>query len=80
MSGQIVAKCPKEYERSCRSIEGEGQPPLLNASLVTKGVEILIGDIWLNILCQPEVYRHREAVRMCISYCYVAGSPTFFTE
>jgi len=66
--GQIDADRLWELERLCRAIKEEGQYPHVDSSLVAKCLESLIDGIWLNKLCQPEVYRRSEAMRMCISF------------
>ena len=66
--GQNDAERLREFERLCRSIKEEGQYPHVDVSLVAKCLESLIDGIWLNKLCQPEVYRRSEAMRMCISF------------
>jgi len=66
--GQIDAERLKEFERLCGLINEEGQYPHVDPSFVAKCLESLIDGIWLNKLCQPEVYRCSEAGRMCISF------------
>jgi TetR/AcrR family transcriptional repressor of bet genes len=66
--GRIDAERLKEFERLCRMIKEESQYPHVDSLLVAKCLESLIDGIWLNKLCQPEVYRHSEAMRMCISF------------
>jgi len=66
--GQIDAERLKEFERLCGLINEEGQYPHVDPSFVAKCLESLIDGIWLNKLCQPEVYRRSEAMRMCISF------------
>ena len=66
--GQIDADRLGEFERLCRSIKEEGRYLHVDSGLVAKCLESLIDGIWLNKLCQPEIYRHSEAMRMCISF------------
>lgn len=66
--GQIDAERLREFGRLCQSIKEQGQYPHVDATLVAKCLESLIDGIWLNKLCQPEVYRRSEARRMCISF------------
>ena len=66
--GKIDAERLWKFERLCRSIKEEGQYLHVDALLVAKCLESLIDGIWLNKLCQPEVYRCSEAKRMCISF------------
>jgi TetR/AcrR family transcriptional repressor of bet genes len=66
--GQIDADRLREFERLCRTIKKEGQYPNVDSSLVAKCLESLIDGIWLNKLCQAQVYRRSEAMRMCIAF------------
>jgi TetR/AcrR family transcriptional repressor of bet genes len=65
--GQIDAERLKEIERLCRMINEEGEYRHADSFLVAKCLESLIDGIWLNKLCQPELYRRNEAIRMCNS-------------
>jgi hypothetical protein len=38
----------------------------VGVSRVVKCLDSLIDGIWLNTLCQPEVYRRSEAMRMYV--------------
>lgn len=66
--GQIDAERLGEFERLCREIKNDGPYPHVDASLVAKCLQSLIDGIWLNKLCQPEVYRSSEALRMCLAF------------
>lgn len=66
--GQIDEERLRKFERLCSLIKEEGQYPHVDSSLAAKCLESLVDGIWLNKLCQPEVYRRSEAMRMCISF------------
>lgn len=66
--GQIDDERLREFERLCNLIQEEGRYPHVDPALVAKCLQSLIDGIWLNKLCQPELYRRDEARRMCISF------------
>ena len=66
--GQMDADRQKEFERLCHSIAEAGGYSDVDASLVAMCLQSLIDGIWLNKLCQPEVYQRDTARRMCNSF------------
>ena len=66
--GQIDADRLKEFERLCQSIIEDGGYAEVDALLVAMCLQSLIDGIWLNKLCQPEIYRRNVARRMCNSF------------
>jgi TetR/AcrR family transcriptional repressor of bet genes len=66
--GQIDAERLNEFERLCRLIRKEGGYSHADPVLVAKSLQSLIDGIWLNKLCQPELYLRGEARRMCVSF------------
>jgi TetR/AcrR family transcriptional repressor of bet genes len=66
--GNIDADRLKTFERLCHAISEEGGYPDVDGSLVAMCLQSLIDGIWLNKLCQPEVYQRDVARRMCNSF------------
>jgi TetR/AcrR family transcriptional repressor of bet genes len=66
--GQIDEERLIEFKRLCRLIKDDGGYTHVDASLVAKCLQSLIDGIWLNKLCQPDVYQRGEAIRMCVSF------------
>lgn len=54
-----------EFERSCRSIEREGEYGHDDPSIIAKSLESLIDGLWLNILINPKSYRRSDAREIC---------------
>lgn len=55
----------KEFERSCRSIDREGEYGHEDPSMIAKSLESLIDGLWLNILINPRSFRRRDARGIC---------------
>ena len=77
--GQIDADRLKEFERLCQAIIAEGGYTDVDATLVAMCLQSLIDGIWLNKLCQPEVYQRDVARRMCNTFL-ASWFPNHFSQ
>ncbi len=66
--GLMDAERLETFERLCRRIAEDGGYSRTDPALVAHGLQAQIDGVWLNMLCEPEVYAGDRAVEICLSY------------